>query len=231
MRALRGPSASLPVCRIQDSTSLLSRVLRRLFRFVDPGPSVRLKRTERSRKRTVARKPERPMPEPKLCVTVAGRTMEELRRDRDAAGDADLVELRLDLVDRPDVAGALHGRRVPVIVTCRAQWEGGGFAGSEEERRRILESAVDARGRVRRHRGGRELCSGLRAPRAGRGIVLSSHLFGRSAGGSRGPLREPARDRRRSRQARDSGDGARRDVAAVRARGERRRTSPATGMC
>ena len=27
--------------------------------------------------------------------------------------DADLVELRLDLVDRPDVAGALHGRRLP----------------------------------------------------------------------------------------------------------------------
>ena len=83
------------------------------------------------------------MAEPQLCVTVAGPTMEDLRRSRDAASDADLVELRLDLVDRPDVAGAIQGRRTPVIVTCRAQWEGGRFDGSEEDRRRILESAAD----------------------------------------------------------------------------------------
>ena len=79
------------------------------------------------------------MAEPQLCVTVAGPTMEDLRRARDAASDADLVELRLDLVDRPDVAGALQGRRTPVIVTCRARWEGGRFDGSEDERRRLLE--------------------------------------------------------------------------------------------
>ncbi len=79
------------------------------------------------------------MPEPQLCVTVTGPTMDDLRRGRDAASDADLVELRLDLVDRPDVAGALAGRRTPVVVTCRAKWEGGGFEGSEEERRRILD--------------------------------------------------------------------------------------------
>ncbi len=83
------------------------------------------------------------MTEPQLCMTVAGPSMEELRRSRDAATDADLVELRLDLVDRPDVAGALAGRRVPVVVTCRASWEGGQFQGSEEERRRILESALE----------------------------------------------------------------------------------------
>jgi 3-dehydroquinate dehydratase-1 len=83
------------------------------------------------------------MREPHLCVTVAGPAMDDLRRSRDAVTGADLIELRLDLVDRPDVAGALHGRRTPVIVTCRAQWEGGGFTGSEEERRRILELALE----------------------------------------------------------------------------------------
>jgi 3-dehydroquinate dehydratase type I len=80
-----------------------------------------------------------------LCVTVTGRTMEELRRARDAAAHADLVELRLDSVDRPDALGAIEGRRRPVIVTCRAAWEGGGFRGSEEERERIL-SAAEAGG-------------------------------------------------------------------------------------
>ena len=75
-------------------------------------------------------------------MTVTAPTMAELRRRRDAVADADLVELRLDGVANPDVAGALSGRRRPVIVTCRPVWEGGSFAGSEEERRRLLGEAL-----------------------------------------------------------------------------------------
>jgi 3-dehydroquinate dehydratase/shikimate dehydrogenase len=75
---------------------------------------------------------------------IAAPTMAELRAGRDAARHADVVELRLDVVDRPDVAGALQDRQRPVIVTCRAAWEGGHFKGSEEERQRILCQAVDA---------------------------------------------------------------------------------------
>jgi len=69
-----------------------------------------------------------------LCEVIAAPTMAELRAGRDAATQADVVELRLDTVDRPDVPGALQDRRRPVIVTCRAAWEGGHFKGSEEER-------------------------------------------------------------------------------------------------
>src|SRR5829696_1456830 len=79
-----------------------------------------------------------------VCVAVTGRTMSEIRRNRDAAAGADIVEMRLDTVDRPDVSGALEGRRCPVIVTCRAAWENGCFQGSEEERRRLLEEAFAA---------------------------------------------------------------------------------------
>src|SRR3954451_25107634 len=82
------------------------------------------------------------MPEPLLCVTVTAPTMAELRRRRDEIADADLIELRLDSVTDPDVAGALAGRRRPVIVTCRPAWEGGYFRGSEEERKRILAEAL-----------------------------------------------------------------------------------------
>ena len=53
-----------------------------------------------------------------------------------------MVELRLDGVKDLDVARALHGRRRPVIVTCRPAWEGGRFAGSEEERRTVLTRAL-----------------------------------------------------------------------------------------
>src|SRR3954470_15265975 len=118
------------------------------------------------------------MREPQVCVTVTGRTMEELRRARDAAAHADLVEVRLDSVDAPDAVGAVEGRRRPVVVTCRASWEGGGFRGSEEERERLLTDAqaagaeyidVDARTAfvTADAQGGR-----------GRSIVLSMHEFG-----------------------------------------------------
>jgi 3-dehydroquinate dehydratase/shikimate dehydrogenase len=118
------------------------------------------------------------MREPRLCVTVAARTIEEVRQGRDAA-DADLVELRLDAMERPDVAGALQGRRVPAIVTCRAAWEGGGFMGTEEERRRILESALQLGAEFVDVEAAADFASDLIRPRQGRGIVLSEHVFGK----------------------------------------------------
>ena len=113
----------------------------------------------------------------RLCATVTARTTAELRALRDAQAGADLVELRLDTLERPDVAGALQGRRQPVVVTCRAAWEGGGFAGSEAERRRILLEAcrrgaeyVDVEQRA-------DFAGDLLAARGGRGVVLSFHAF------------------------------------------------------
>jgi 3-dehydroquinate dehydratase/shikimate dehydrogenase len=111
-----------------------------------------------------------------LCVTVTAPTMAELRRRRDEVVGADIVELRLDTVTDPSVAGALEGRRVPVIVTCRPAWEGGQFKGSEEERRRMLQEAlaadadyVDVEWRAN--------FTDLLAQTAGRRVVLSMHDF------------------------------------------------------
>jgi 3-dehydroquinate dehydratase/shikimate dehydrogenase len=104
--------------------------------------------------------------------------MEDLRRNRDAASSADLVELRLDLVDRPDVAGALEGRRTPVIVTCRAHWEGGRFSGSEEERRRILDSAIAQGAEYVDVEAAAVFAEDVIASRGGRGVIVSSHVFG-----------------------------------------------------
>ncbi len=107
---------------------------------------------------------------------VTGATMRELLAARDAAGRADLVELRLDGVTDPDVAGALAGRRTPVIVTCRPAWEGGRFTGSEEERLRLLGEAirlgaeyVDVEWRADRR--------SLPPVREGTRLVLSHHDF------------------------------------------------------
>jgi len=79
-----------------------------------------------------------------LCETVTGETMDQLLAARDAAGNADMVELRLDGVQDLDVDRALNGRRGPVIVTCRPAWEGGRFAGGEQDRRAVLAHALAA---------------------------------------------------------------------------------------
>ena len=83
------------------------------------------------------------MTTPLLCETVTGRSMAELLAARDNATHGDMVELRLDGVADLDVAGALQGRRVPAVVTCRPKWEGGRFEGSEDSRARILARALD----------------------------------------------------------------------------------------
>jgi len=117
------------------------------------------------------------MPDPELCVTVAGRTAQAMVRAREAAeADADLVELRLDMMERPDPAAALSGRRRKAIVTCRPVRAGGHFEGSDEERLRILREA---------HALGAEYididfdapCEAILTERQGRGVVLSKHDF------------------------------------------------------
>ncbi len=118
-----------------------------------------------------------PMREPQVCVTVTGRTMEELRRARDGAAHADLVEVRLDTVDVPDAVGAVEGRRRPVVVTCRASWEGGGFHGSEEERERLLTDAQAAGAEYIDVEARAEFVPAMVRRRRGRGIVLSMHAF------------------------------------------------------
>lgn len=117
------------------------------------------------------------MRDPLVCVTVTGRTMDELRRARDAAAHADMVEVRLDTVDQPDALGAVEGRRRPVIVTCRAAWEGGGFTGSEEERERLLTEAQAAGAEYIDVEARAEFVPAMVRRRRGRGIVLSMHAF------------------------------------------------------
>src|SRR5262249_57677401 len=102
--------------------------------------------------------------------------MPALREARDRAERADLVELRLDTVSDPDVAGALAGRQRPVIVTCRAAWEGGSFKGSEDERRRLLEQALD-QGAEYVDIEWQARFDDLIARTHGKRIVLSSHEF------------------------------------------------------
>jgi len=84
------------------------------------------------------------MPTPQCrskIVAVLGRNW---HKDLSAAGrQADMIELRLDLVEEVDPIRALQAVREscparPIIATARIRSEGGGYAGSEEERIRLL---------------------------------------------------------------------------------------------
>jgi 3-dehydroquinate dehydratase/shikimate dehydrogenase len=116
------------------------------------------------------------MSKPLLCVTVTAATTAELRQRRDAVADADLIELRLDTVSDPDVAGALAGRTRPVVITCRPAWEGGEFRGSEEERKQILAEGL-SQGAEYVDIEWRAHFDDLIAQSAGRRIVLSAHDY------------------------------------------------------
>jgi 3-dehydroquinate dehydratase/shikimate dehydrogenase len=77
-----------------------------------------------------------------IVEAIAAASPDAVRRQRDAS-TADLVELRLDLMDRPDPDAAMAGRTRPVVATCRAAWEGGKFQGSEADRLAILSRALE----------------------------------------------------------------------------------------
>lgn len=89
---------------------------------------------------------------PRLALTVTGAAAPEMRANLEAAaagaGPLDLIELRLDALERPEpghVESLLGGLPQPLlarlIATVRRSEEGGRFAGSEDERIALLTEA------------------------------------------------------------------------------------------
>lgn len=77
-----------------------------------------------------------------IIVSIVGPSMQQaLAQVKGSTPYADMFEFRLDLIDRPNVAGLLASTRKPTIATCRPLREGGRFNGVERERIGILELA------------------------------------------------------------------------------------------
>ena len=78
------------------------------------------------------------------CVTGAetdlGAVFERIR----ACKGAELFEVRLDLLERPGIQGEPPCEPGRLVVACRPARQSGGFRGPEEERCRLLESAISA---------------------------------------------------------------------------------------
>ncbi|MBI4612716.1 MAG: type I 3-dehydroquinate dehydratase [Planctomycetes bacterium] len=79
-----------------------------------------------------------------ICVTIARGSPAEVREALAALeGKVAMAELRLDLLTDPDPEPLLAGRPLPVLVTCRAAEEGGGWKGDHPSRLALLQRAID----------------------------------------------------------------------------------------
>ena len=79
-----------------------------------------------------------------IAASIRGPTAADAAAQIESArrAGADLAEIRLDLFDRPDLGPLLENRVLPLIVTVRPAWEGGGWTGNEDDRIAILRDAA-----------------------------------------------------------------------------------------
>ena len=82
----------------------------------------------------------------KICVSLAGADAATIcEQARQVAEIADVLEIRLDSMTLPEPEKCCSLLRKPLLFTNRPTWEGGQFAGSEEERIAQLLEAVRLR--------------------------------------------------------------------------------------
>lgn len=79
----------------------------------------------------------------RICVAIAAKTVAEaLAAARQAEQEADVVEIRLDALDHPQIKPFIEEIAKPVLFTNRPAWEGGAFNGAEKERVEFLLEAI-----------------------------------------------------------------------------------------
>lgn len=79
-----------------------------------------------------------------LCIPITARTTKEAIQDMETASElADVLELRLDYMEKPDIERLLERKPKPLIATNRPRREGGRFEGPENKRIALLEKAID----------------------------------------------------------------------------------------
>ena len=77
-----------------------------------------------------------------ILVALADSLEQLLREYLEAPRQVDLVELRLDSLKDRDLAPLFSAKGKPRIATCRSRAQGGFFAGSEPQRREVLERSI-----------------------------------------------------------------------------------------
>lgn len=79
----------------------------------------------------------------RICVSIGRETIDDALAVADSvAFSADVLEIRLDYLTLPAVSPFLNIVQTPLLFTNRPVWEGGAFAGGENERMGALLEAV-----------------------------------------------------------------------------------------
>jgi 3-dehydroquinate dehydratase/shikimate dehydrogenase len=83
----------------------------------------------------------------RLCVPIVETTLKKaLSAIKEANRRADLIELRVDYLNRVNLMPLLESRQKPFIVTHRREEEGGKYKGEERKRLGVLQEAIDLEG-------------------------------------------------------------------------------------
>ena len=78
-----------------------------------------------------------------ICVSVASTIIETaLDIAKQAEEQADIIEIRLDVLEQPAVDPFIAGLSKPLLFTNRPDWEGGNYTGEEAERISFLQEAI-----------------------------------------------------------------------------------------
>ncbi|CAG37742.1 type I 3-dehydroquinate dehydratase [Desulfotalea psychrophila] len=80
----------------------------------------------------------------KICVSLGQPTMPQALEASLRIFGADVIEVRLDYIDVPEIDPFVESLATDLLFTCRPTWEGGLFAGTEEDRLALLAEAVRA---------------------------------------------------------------------------------------
>jgi 3-dehydroquinate dehydratase/shikimate dehydrogenase len=81
-----------------------------------------------------------------LCIAVAPESRKLGKVDLlNAAPQCDLIELRLDRLGKePDIPDMIRGISKPILISCRRKQDGGAWTDTEEERQKMLRTAIIA---------------------------------------------------------------------------------------
>ena len=78
-----------------------------------------------------------------ICLSIAEPNLDDaLAAAQSFAEKADVIEVRLDLLDQPAVKPFVDAIKTPLLFTNRPKWEGGNWQGTEEDRIALLVEAI-----------------------------------------------------------------------------------------
>ncbi|HTZ39447.1 MAG TPA: type I 3-dehydroquinate dehydratase [Syntrophales bacterium] len=117
-----------------------------------------------------------------ICISIVPATNEEaLTLLGRALPLSDLVELRIDRIEKPDLPVLLHDGKERILVTNRCRDEGGFFASCENKRMALLHEAVELGARlvdIEARTGARavgDLAGAIRAKGGKTRLIVSHH--------------------------------------------------------